>query len=616
MTLLGDLRAAYEASSGTSPPGAAHVQFHLPSRPSSQIGSHRKTITSNSNPSVQSISLNSPTQTYPLRTASRASQDISRELVRLEHEYGIWWECAELLIELGGGSGVAGAASYPNLATLSTSTVDTPAAEDPLKPNSTEEQPILKKITHVSSMSEPGSLFEQALSSTLNSKGPPQASPPHLSQWRASTGRHDLSARQLRLLRDMLNTPDPASLAHAAGPYGYGAGYPHPHLSTTAEAPPWVTWNPSTVTLPSEESSADAHSHGTPPAIETRGEGKEKKRRASRLGMLGLREILRGLKRTAVAEGRLDTLDKPVQGHQDSESGVCHIAEDDHYNRRRSPWHQHDEHHAAKLSTGPELAAPMDHPPTRTHPPKSPRRPSLASIFRIGNKHMKSTNVNGKLIRDGDASPKENGNSTPEEERMSPLGSAAAGEYADWDRMSRSDLDLTAVGSGTATVRAKKSTRVSHSSTNLNCPYSNANGVTPKKTPATSQTSLRDLSPSSAISPQPSRLPLSIVEEGGGRNAQRARTPDVSRPKDRSKDRTSSWSQAHPPRPVSRTGKTAISGTVRSAPPNDFSTPASKLALTPENIKPLLEYAKEVGTRLSECINEVQILLGAGTTVL
>lgn len=37
--------------------------------------------------------------------------------------------------------------------------------------------------------------------------------------------------------------------------------------------------------------------------------------------------------------------------------------------------------------------------------------------------------------------------------------------------------------------------------------------------------------------------------------------------------------------------------------PADF-----KLALTPENIRPLLEYAKEVSARLSECVAELKML--------
>jgi len=62
------------------------------------------------------------------------------------------------------------------------------------------------------------------------------------------------------------------------------------------------------------------------------------------------------------------------------------------------------------------------------------------------------------------------------------------------------------------------------------------------------------------------------------------------------------------------------SDSVRSAPPTQsFAhdphsiTAAFKLAMTPENIKPLLENAREVNLRLNECIAELRVLLAATT---
>ncbi|KAJ7822320.1 hypothetical protein B0H14DRAFT_2252938, partial [Mycena olivaceomarginata] len=52
-------------------------------------------------------------------------------------------------------------------------------------------------------------------------------------------------------------------------------------------------------------------------------------------------------------------------------------------------------------------------------------------------------------------------------------------------------------------------------------------------------------------------------------------------------------------------GKT---GSVRSMPPTP---PDPKLAMTPENIKPLLENAREVHARLSDCIAEIRSLVAA-----
>jgi hypothetical protein len=59
---------------------------------------------------------------------------------------------------------------------------------------------------------------------------------------------------------------------------------------------------------------------------------------------------------------------------------------------------------------------------------------------------------------------------------------------------------------------------------------------------------------------------------------------------------------------------------VRSAPPQPPDGDSSllsefKLSMTPENIKPLLDNAKEVHLRLNECIREVRALLDASTNL-
>ena len=41
----------------------------------------------------------------------------------------------------------------------------------------------------------------------------------------------------------------------------------------------------------------------------------------------------------------------------------------------------------------------------------------------------------------------------------------------------------------------------------------------------------------------------------------------------------------------------------------------SKLAMAPENIKPLLENAREVHARCTDCIAELEALLGSGVSV-
>jgi hypothetical protein len=66
--------------------------------------------------------------------------------------------------------------------------------------------------------------------------------------------------------------------------------------------------------------------------------------------------------------------------------------------------------------------------------------------------------------------------------------------------------------------------------------------------------------------------------------------------------------------PSGRTAKdSGKSGSVRSAPPQAVAVHIDprdpKLAMTPENIRPLLENAREVHARLDECIGEMRMLL-------
>ena len=86
-------------------------------------------------------------------------------------------------------------------------------------------------------------------------------------------------------------------------------------------------------------------------------------------------------------------------------------------------------------------------------------------------------------------------------------------------------------------------------------------------------------------------------------------------------------------RPQSR-GRKNPTGSVRSAPPQALGTgtgsgtgtpspnlvagplPDVKLAMAPENIKPLLENAREVHARCSDCIAELEALLGSSAGIV
>ncbi|KAJ7483050.1 hypothetical protein B0H11DRAFT_1862639 [Mycena galericulata] len=71
----------------------------------------------------------------------------------------------------------------------------------------------------------------------------------------------------------------------------------------------------------------------------------------------------------------------------------------------------------------------------------------------------------------------------------------------------------------------------------------------------------------------------------------------------------SPWRQFSPSRRGSKTGSVL---SVRSMPPATLPDP--KLAMTPRNIRPLLESAREVHARLSDCIAEIRSLLAAQKT--
>lgn len=132
--------------------------------------------------------------------------------------------------------------------------------------------------------------------------------------------------------------------------------------------------------------------------------------------------------------------------------------------------------------------------------------------------------------------------------------------------------------------------------------------ITPIRCPESPQMSLRVEASPRSLRPMRS-IRLSNVQEVDDGPPPRARSRTRNRPK------------TSPHRPPSRSQQLAAasafggkSGSVRSAPPQqpldmDGQAPDIKLSMTPENIKPLLENAKEVHTRLNECIREMRALL-------
>lgn len=515
----------------------------------------------------------SPPITHLARPRSRLRSNTEPKSSFLEHKqlttalnaitikYKIPWECAELLIELGGGT--------PSPASPPSTNTSAPTVQAELDLRKSRE----RAVTLSGDESKPPSGFVAsgaACSSNFS--------------WRTSSGRHDLSQRQLLLLRDILNSTD--------------GTLPDEGL-TQDEALVNRQWRwgnamSSTVTLPSEESLQVLQD--------------VKKRRYSRLGMSGLRDMLRSLKRTHSnsIQPPMPIPPLPAPASTTSLSTQSSMSQH-HYPHTHLPPSQEQQHQRnANMSTGPESVrsirpnSPYNGPPLNHK--ASPRRPSLASIFRLGQKN-KSASSAGESSLDSVDNPRcvSRGSTTTEEEG--------------WDRIdSFADLDGAAkvLGiEGSSTIKGKKG----------RSPYLHHHHhrpTTPKGPPDTSQTSLHLQCEPSPRSIRPMRSTrLSNVEEVDDDRQARSKSKTHHR---------ASLPRTSPSRPPSRNYKTGAgtggkSGSVRSAPPqpqppdggDSLLLPDLKLSMTPENIKPLLENAKEVHLRLNECIRDVRALLDATT---
>ena len=587
-------------------------------------------------------------------------------------KYHISWECAELLIELGGG---------PPASEGTSTSPDQPATDPTVPPlpgsNATQgagpPQGRERAITLAGDEPKPHIPAQSPVS-------PPIASPPHTSQWRASTGRHDLSQRQLLLLREMLNNgPDAGATSYM------GLDYHIPEEDVN-RAWRWGDAMSSTVTLPSEESS-----HREPG-----GSGRNsprKKRRSGRLGMRGLRDMLKSLKRSYTEQSAQSSrveppppppLPLPLAIPQSTTSipastdSSLNLPSESHPNLPRPQ--SMIQRRRAKTSTGPESMKSLrdhHHPnsPYGTAPPhkSSPRRPSLASIFRLGQKHKTQAPTGASS-----ASPANSGRELSVED-VPHTGSSSSGhvtggtntpEEEDWDRVdSASDLDLTSkafgihVADGTSTVRGKKggSPYLQHQASQ------GSSGVpeTPRRTPNPSQSSifagssespqksahppLPSHSPSTSVSAHPPHYyrsaKLSNVKElretdsdAGTPHKHERQSRRVSGSSSKGKQAPSPSPNRNRDRPGSRASRRGLQGSVRSTPPQTWVSqghgyspelqagglpfnppplPASEvpsglaLSMTPENIKPLLENAREVHTKCNECIEELRTLLSA-----
>ena len=541
----------------------------------------------------------------------------------LDHKYKISWECAELLIELGGGPPAP--VSQPN-ASLSASAQLSSLYGDSIAGRRSRE----RAITLAGDEAAPP--FSMAFSS------PSVTSPP--ADWRASTGRNDLSQRQLWLLRDMLNKSDsPTMLANLQIPE---------EGTAVNRSWRWGEATSSTITLPSEDSGRNSSS--------------AKKRRYSRIGMSGLRDMLRSLMRGHQPTAHESIPFRPPSSASTSASSTY----DDHsVGHGQYPPAENSSTGRDTEGTPPQIiraSSPFSTSPSLTH--KSPRRPSIASIFRFAQKGKPSppTRAESKprflhscssgSDLGGSSSRSRNGGGNEEDED----------EDEDWDHIdSARDLDIDAAartlglkdvnGSTVATVRGRRTklqqkrhpyqpekmkdaaanTLQSSSSLSLWTESPSAGSRSQVSLAATATTTATrsppaaepPLPPTSTVTQSTYLRPtrLSNVEEMAEAQLDYDQThthAQASRAESKGKGKSKS-----PRRTSSRRGR--LTGSVRSAPPpTPALTPAPlllqdgdrrglALSLTPETIRPLLENAREVHVRCTECVDELRALLAVRT---
>ncbi|KAJ4486125.1 hypothetical protein J3R30DRAFT_3401769 [Lentinula aciculospora] len=540
------------------------------------------------------------------------------------------------------------------------------------------------------------STYASSHTSTFNTGA---SSAPNMS-WRASTGRHDLNQRQLLLLREMLNGSDSSFVTENIQSTGDAGNtqYPHPsqplptsiqpvhHIHTypgnsgqsqqsspIKTSPPvlpaleeinrgwrWGEGMNSTITLPSEESSLPSGSGLDKLGGASINAKKRKSSRSSRLrGMSGLRDMLRSLTRNQHQNSNPDAMVPPSTTSLSTESSVEYQHRYPHgkvpgpgpggvgsayatHGRRR-----------AKTSSGPDAGSSVrerdqerDREVRSTSPytasslsvKASPRRPSLASIFRIGTKEGRenkekppSSTISSLSVPNSGISPDHvsrgvahardgSGVGPPASHANGGSGTSGTSDEEDWDRL---ELEYPRQQQKTGS-NTNPTSNVNPSSNTIRgrSPYMQQDAALPPVPPlpqqvpsSTSQTSLSLGSPVPVVPGVPARATrLSNVEENDHLDQPYHMSDDPRVSKTSLLNRTGSGSS-----PVQlRKSQKNLTGSVRSMPPQPLfvdnprtsgQTNQLKLAMTPENIKPLLENAKEVHARLTDCIGEIRGLI-------
>ena len=501
---------------------------------------------------------------------------------------------------------------------LSPSTISVPMDEDPTVTLATREK---EKDDHTITLSlmTPIRPRERQRSITLvgHEKTPPDVTnvfspqqtirqnstaPSPTSSTTDSRGRNDLSMRQLALLKEMLETPDPtafdrhhsngirfASQPESQRPIANGYGHPTASAITLPSIPSSPRPSPAAGSSPSvSEVSSNMHiTQGHANGNKMNGSGKSTAGKGKR--MQRLRDMLRSLTNTS--------------NNRDL-SNLSSASEVDVSRKQRR-----------RKSTDPvivtgsrsENLVPLPPPASVKHANSpygiaslgdrghrsSPRRPSLASIFRIGQSQASTgstpitplgSNLQRMRLRRKPSTP-------AKDSRISITEDRDDDDYSDWDRMdSASDLE----GGMSPTPRRAQSPR-HHEQATIKGRRARTPSVDQQRPPPVPPLRL-DQTPTPVPRSNPSQISLRSSPSKprlGGRV--RSRTTDTPVPPPPSIGLT------RPSVSSSGVNTSATNSAVPSPSPADF-----KLALTPENIRPLLEYAKEVSARLNDCISELR----------
>ena len=496
--------------------------------------------------------------TSPL-PSQKPSKHLTTMFEAINSKYRISWECAELLIELGGG--------HSSSETPPPTSVSAPAMHSRRGSMDSTRKKRGRAITLTGEGSKPPILLTSSFST------------PRDLSWRASTGRHDLTQRQLVLLREILDRSEPT----------FPGELPIPEEFPLNREWRWGEPTSSTVTLLSEES---------------QGTSSNNNRRSGVLGMRGLRDMLRSLKRNHT-EPSVSAFTHPPSVKDSSVDHASHHR----YNHPHIPTRR-----GAKTSTGVESVTSEQSPTSPCSEAllkqkSSPRRPSLASIFRLGQKSKGS----GTPTSGSSDQWIESTHSTTTQSSTQDSNSNGNSDEEAWNRIdSTSDLDSRGAiakgdvrSGGGATVRGK-----------LTYSQGEDRASVLQRNPSVSRSSIAG--EGSSHTPPTRFTRLSNVEEN----------VDVDGRSTKGKNRSCSQPHVHPPSRslLSRTGSTS-GNSVRSTPqPSLMSASHSKaakvaldtalltetkLAMTPENIRPLLENAREVLARLQSCNGEIRSLLAA-----